>query len=182
MQATSFRRTSATPRSPHAHARIRSMDVSRAASLFGVLAVLTGHDAAADGLGPMPHNPDWTGPPDVELRLPSGFEIYVMPNTPLPTEIVRFVGESESSGESAREPVRTNRAKRMRRRLISDFDKAASPEPGPGDDSGDGGGPSQLAELSPRAVERLSELLGSVDDCMRLEADKIILDRPLGAT
>jgi carbon-monoxide dehydrogenase large subunit len=70
------------------------MDVSRAASLPGVLAVLTGHDAAADGLKPMPHNPDWTGPPDVELRLPSGFEIYVTPNTPLPTEIVRFVGEA----------------------------------------------------------------------------------------
>lgn len=81
-------------RSPHAHARIGSMDVSRAASLPGVLAVLTGHDAAADGLKPMPHNPDWTGPPDVELRLPSGFEIYVTPNTPLPTEIVRFVGEA----------------------------------------------------------------------------------------
>ncbi|MBN9487704.1 MAG: xanthine dehydrogenase family protein molybdopterin-binding subunit [Alphaproteobacteria bacterium] len=81
-------------RSPHAHARIRSMDVSRAARLPGILAVLTGHEAAADGLKPMPHNPDWTGPPDVELRLPSGFEIYVTPNVPLPTEIVRYVGEA----------------------------------------------------------------------------------------
>jgi carbon-monoxide dehydrogenase large subunit len=83
----------ALARSPHAHARIRSIDVSRAASLPGVLAVLTGHDAAADGLGPMPHNPDWKGPPDVELRPPPGFEIYVTPNTPLPAEIVRYVGE-----------------------------------------------------------------------------------------
>jgi carbon-monoxide dehydrogenase large subunit len=81
-------------RSPHAHARIRSIDVSRAACLPGILAVLTGHEAAADGLKPMPHNPDWTGPPDVELRLPSGFEIYVTPNVPLPTEIVRYVGEA----------------------------------------------------------------------------------------
>ena len=38
----------------------------------GVLAVLTGEDAAADGLGPMPHNADWKGPPDAELRLPDG--------------------------------------------------------------------------------------------------------------
>src|SRR5690349_4095219 len=81
-------------RSPHAHARIRSIDVSRAVSLPGVLAVLTGHEAAADGLKPLPHNPDWAGPPDVELRLPSGFEIYVTPNMPLPTEIVRYVGEA----------------------------------------------------------------------------------------
>ena len=33
-------------RSPYAHARIRSIDVSRARALPGVLAVLTGRDAA----------------------------------------------------------------------------------------------------------------------------------------
>lgn len=81
-------------RSPFAHARIRSIDVSRAASLPGVLAVLTGNDAVADGLGPIPHNPEWTGPPDAVLRLPPGFEVYRTPNLPLPTETVRFVGEA----------------------------------------------------------------------------------------
>jgi carbon-monoxide dehydrogenase large subunit len=38
-------------RSPHAHARIRSIDTRAAQQMPGVLAVLTGEDAAADGLG-----------------------------------------------------------------------------------------------------------------------------------
>jgi hypothetical protein len=38
----------------------------------------------------------------------------------------------------------------------------------------------RLAELSPRAVERLSELLDSGDERVRLEAAKTILDRHLG--
>ena len=38
----------------------------------------------------------------------------------------------------------------------------------------------RLAELSPRAVERLAELLDSGDERVRLEAAKTILDRHLG--
>ena len=38
-------------RSPHAHARIRAIDARAAREMPGVLAVLTGADAAADGLG-----------------------------------------------------------------------------------------------------------------------------------
>ena len=38
----------------------------------------------------------------------------------------------------------------------------------------------RLAELSPRAVERLGELLDSGDERVRLEAVKAILDRHLG--
>ena len=41
-------------RSPVAHARIKSIDVSGALDVPGVLAVLTGEDYAADGLGLMP--------------------------------------------------------------------------------------------------------------------------------
>src|SRR6185295_19310535 len=41
-------------RSPHAHAAIRSVDASRALAAPGVLAVLTGEDVAADGLGGIP--------------------------------------------------------------------------------------------------------------------------------
>ena len=37
-------------RSPHAHARIRSIDAAAALAMRGVVAVLTGADAAADGL------------------------------------------------------------------------------------------------------------------------------------
>ena len=38
----------------------------------------------------------------------------------------------------------------------------------------------KLAELSPRAVERLGQLLDSDDERVRLEAAKTILDRHLG--
>jgi hypothetical protein len=38
----------------------------------------------------------------------------------------------------------------------------------------------RLAELSPRAVERLGELLDSEDERVRLEAARVILDRHLG--
>src|SRR6185503_3012684 len=41
-------------RSPHAHAVIRSIDVKAAKKAPGVLAVLTGSDARADGLGLLP--------------------------------------------------------------------------------------------------------------------------------
>ena len=81
-------------RSPYAHARIRAIDTSRAAALPGVLGVLTGEDAAGDGMGPIPHDPDWTGPPDVELRLPKGFDVTITPNLPLPVDVVRYCGEA----------------------------------------------------------------------------------------
>src|SRR5213593_3764060 len=41
-------------RSPHAHAAIRSIDTTTARSARGVLAVFTGGDLAADGLGNLP--------------------------------------------------------------------------------------------------------------------------------
>ena len=45
-------------RSPHAHARIRAIDTAAAMALPGVLAVLTGADARADGLKPIPTSAD----------------------------------------------------------------------------------------------------------------------------
>src|SRR6202011_4383534 len=41
-------------RSPHAHAVIRAIDTQAAAAAPGVIAVLTGADLAADGLGTVP--------------------------------------------------------------------------------------------------------------------------------
>jgi xanthine dehydrogenase molybdopterin-binding subunit B len=41
-------------RSPHAHALIERIDVSRGASLAGVQGIYTAADLAADGLGPLP--------------------------------------------------------------------------------------------------------------------------------
>ena len=45
----------AAVRSPHAHALIRSIDAAAARAMPGVLAVLTGEDALADGLKRIPH-------------------------------------------------------------------------------------------------------------------------------
>jgi carbon-monoxide dehydrogenase large subunit len=41
-------------RSPHAHARIRGVETALAEGASGVVAILTGRDVAADGLGPIP--------------------------------------------------------------------------------------------------------------------------------
>ncbi|MPZ41451.1 MAG: molybdopterin-dependent oxidoreductase [Rhizobiales bacterium] len=58
--------------SPHAHARIVNIDTSKAAAAAGVLCVLTGQDAAADGIGllmvPMPE--DMGGPKGHRARRP----------------------------------------------------------------------------------------------------------------
>ena len=55
-------------RSPHAHARIRSIATAQARAADGVLAVLTGADLLADGLKPIPHRPMLRGTPDITLR------------------------------------------------------------------------------------------------------------------
>lgn len=80
-------------RSPHAHAAIRRIDAAAAVAMPGVRLVLTGADAAADGLGPIPHNVDFTSPPDAQLRLPPGFKVFTTPHMTLPADAVRFVGE-----------------------------------------------------------------------------------------
>ena len=59
-------------RSPYPHARIAGIDTAAATGVPGVLAVLTGQDAADDGLGPIPHNPVPSTRFDVKLTAPGG--------------------------------------------------------------------------------------------------------------
>ena len=59
-------------RSPHAHARIVGIDTAGAEKLPGVIAVLTGRDALADGLQPIPHRPVPTNPHEVPLKSRDG--------------------------------------------------------------------------------------------------------------
>jgi aerobic carbon-monoxide dehydrogenase large subunit len=71
--------------SPHAHARIRSIDKNAAEQMPGVFAVLTGEDCAADGLG--------TIDPEVmaeDMGGPAGFRTK---RPPLAQGRVRYVGE-----------------------------------------------------------------------------------------
>lgn len=56
-------------RSPHAHARIRGIDITAASARPGVLTVLTGREMLADGLRPIPHAV-WSGHP-AEVALPN---------------------------------------------------------------------------------------------------------------
>lgn len=82
-------------RSPHAHAKILRIDVERARALPAVLAVLTGTDAAKDGLGilPQPTGSSHIGS-DVPLRNHDGSERLITPQMPLATDIVRYPGEA----------------------------------------------------------------------------------------
>jgi carbon-monoxide dehydrogenase large subunit len=68
-------------RSPYAHARIRSLDVSKAKSLPGVLAVYTGRDLM-NRLGPVPCA--WQIP-EAELKVPRYYALAL--------DKVRFVGD-----------------------------------------------------------------------------------------
>src|SRR5438552_7217423 len=68
-------------RSPHAHARIRSIDSSAARKLKGVVAVYTGKDLVAGGVKPIP----------VGWLLP---DIKVPAHHPLAVDRARYMGEA----------------------------------------------------------------------------------------
>ncbi|MDJ0983649.1 MAG: xanthine dehydrogenase family protein molybdopterin-binding subunit, partial [Kiloniellales bacterium] len=72
-------------RSPYAHAEIRSIDAATAAAVPGVVAVLTGAEVAADGLGDIP--------PGALVTNRDGSSNYVPSRPALARERVRFVGE-----------------------------------------------------------------------------------------
>jgi len=80
-------------RSPHAHARIRGIDVSAAVGVPGAIAVLTGADAIEDGLKPIPHRPI-LGPPDIALGKRDASDKFLSPHRVLPTDKARFAGEA----------------------------------------------------------------------------------------
>src|ERR1700719_2242157 len=80
-------------RSPHAHARIRGIDVSAAMAVPGAIAVLTGADAIEDGLKPIPHRPI-LGPPDIALGKRDASDKFLSSHRVLPTDKARFAGEA----------------------------------------------------------------------------------------
>jgi aerobic carbon-monoxide dehydrogenase large subunit len=80
-------------RSPHAHARIRGIDVAAAMAVPGAIAVLTGADAIEDGLKPIPHRPI-LGPPDIALGKRDASDKFLSSHRVLPTDKARFAGEA----------------------------------------------------------------------------------------
>ena len=73
-------------RSMHAHARLRGIDIAAALSSPGVIAVFTGADMVADGVGPM--RAMWA------IKGPDGTPMAEPPRFALARDIVRHVGEA----------------------------------------------------------------------------------------
>ena len=92
-------------RSPHAHARIVSIDTTAAREMPGVEAIFTGADLVADNIG--------TIPTLAIFKRPDGKPMTVPPRRLLAHEIVRFAGEavaaivatSRATAQSAAEAV-----------------------------------------------------------------------------
>ncbi len=72
-------------RSPHAHARIRSINATDARDSHGTIAVLTAEDAAADGLCPLR--------PTVEANVQTNEPFRFLPQPLLAADTVRHAGE-----------------------------------------------------------------------------------------
>ncbi|HEV7455813.1 MAG TPA: xanthine dehydrogenase family protein molybdopterin-binding subunit [Roseococcus sp.] len=72
-------------RSPHAHAEIKGVDVSAAQAMPGVLAVITGADLIAAGIGEVPCA--------IPLKNKDGTDRANTPRLPLATDRVRHVGD-----------------------------------------------------------------------------------------
>ena len=81
-------------RSPHAHARLRSIDVSKAMAVPGVMAVLTGKDMLADGIQPLPHKPQSNSPAEPQLINREGFTGFDAPHFALAIDKARYAGEA----------------------------------------------------------------------------------------
>ncbi|NKC31461.1 xanthine dehydrogenase family protein molybdopterin-binding subunit [Falsiroseomonas selenitidurans] len=78
-------------RSPHAHARILTLDTAAALATPGVVAVLAGADLLADGIGGIPWE---VRPPGAPADWPLGDARAAAPQPAMPADIVRFVGEA----------------------------------------------------------------------------------------
>src|ERR1700742_4846519 len=72
-------------RSPHAHAKIASIDTGTAAAMEGVEAVFTGADLIKDDIGTLPTL--------AIFKRPDGSPMTVPPRRLLAHEVVRFAGE-----------------------------------------------------------------------------------------
>ena len=77
-------------RSPHAHARIDGIETAAALATPGVIAVLTGADAAGDGMTAIRHSPMPANPHEEMIR--SRHVSFIAPHPPMPADWVRFVG------------------------------------------------------------------------------------------
>jgi len=78
-------------RSPHAHARVGRIETADARATPGVIAVLTGAEATADGVKPLTHSPMPANPHEEIVR--GEHVAFIAPHPPIAADRVRFVGE-----------------------------------------------------------------------------------------
>ncbi len=124
-------------RSPHAHARILKIDVSAAAAMPGVVAVLTSADMAADGIAPM--RPLWA------IRSADGKPMAEPPRFALARGRVRHAGEAVAAVIAATHEAALDAAERVAveyelRPAVTDARAAAA------------AGAPQLHEAAPRNI------------------------------
>ena len=81
-------------RSPHAFAKIVSIDASAALAVDGVLTVLTGQDWLDDDLAPIPHSPVPSGGDGLGMNEEKWSQVYLGINYPLAPKKPRFAGEA----------------------------------------------------------------------------------------
>jgi aerobic carbon-monoxide dehydrogenase large subunit len=120
-------------RSPHAHARIRSIVVDKALEVQGILAVLVGRDFIADGLEPIPHRPWSPHPAEIPLVNTDGTEPFTGPHFPLAIDKARFVGEAVAMIIADTLPLAKEAAERVEVRYevlssVTDTQEAAQSE------------------------------------------------------
>ena len=80
-------------RSPHAHARIQTINSAPAMAKEGVLLCLTGKNWVDDGLAPIPHSPIPSGGDGLGMTGEDWSKIFLGLNFPLAPSRPRFVGE-----------------------------------------------------------------------------------------
>jgi aerobic carbon-monoxide dehydrogenase large subunit len=103
-------------RSPHAHARIISIDCQQARAHTGVVAVYTGADLVKGGIKPLPHHVWALHPADIAMNSYDGSETFTAPHYPMAHDKVRHVGEivamiiadSVNEAKDAAELIRVN--------------------------------------------------------------------------
>src|SRR5438132_1473711 len=78
-------------RSPHVHAKVGRIQTAPALATPGVVAVLTGQYAAADGVGPLIHG--LMPSSRYEMIVRDGDLAFSAPHPPMPADRVRFEGE-----------------------------------------------------------------------------------------
>ena len=100
-------------RSPHAHARIGAIDTGPAASIPGVLAILTAADLETDGISELPSYSSIPGIVDLDLQNSDGTAKRATPLPLFAATTVRFVGDAVAAVVAETQDIAADAAERV---------------------------------------------------------------------